>query len=128
MLESALRERLRIYDYLPIMFISALTKQRIYKVIDQAKGIREEAEKRIATSTLNEIMGGEIRAHPPKSVGGREVKINYVTQVKSGVPVFAFFCNEPKLLDDAYARFLENRIRQHFGFIGVPLVISFKKK
>ncbi len=128
MLQAALLERLRIYDYLPIIFISALTKQRIYKVIDQVKVIREESEKRIATSTLNEVMGAEIHAHPPKSVGGREVKINYVSQVKSGVPVFAFFCNEPKLLDDAYARFLENRIRQHFGFSGVPLVISFKKK
>ncbi len=126
--ERALRERLRIYDYLPIIFISALEKQRIYKLIDVVKQVDAESRKRVTTSKLNSLMEEEIAGHPPRSRSGREIKIKFVTQVKTQPPVFAFFCNDPRLIDDTYVRFLENRLRSHFGFAGVPLVISLKKK
>jgi GTPase len=126
--ERALRERLRLYDYIPIMFISALEKQRIYKLLEMVKQVDAEARRRVSTSKLNAVMEGEIAAHPPHSRSGREIKIKFVTQVKTQPPVFAFFCNDPRLIDDTYIRFLENRLRSHFGFTGVPIVISLKKK
>jgi GTPase len=126
--ERALRERLRLYDYLPIVFVSALEKQRIYKLLEIAKQVDAEGRKRITTSKLNAVMEEEMAAHPPHSRSGREIKIKFVTQVKTQPPVFAFFCNDPRLIEDQYVRFLENQLRAHFGFTGVPLVISLKKK
>ncbi|MER3524022.1 MAG: ribosome biogenesis GTPase Der [Ignavibacteria bacterium] len=126
--ERALRERLRIYDFIPIIFISALTRQRIYKVIEMAKQIDAEQNKRIPTSELNALLGEDIKTFPPRSSSGKEIKIKYITQVKSKPPVFAFFCNEPELVDENYRRYLHNRIREHFGFTGVPIVLSFKHK
>jgi len=126
--EKALREKLRMYEFLPVIFISALTKQRIYKVIELAKRVDAEQNKRIVTSDLNERLGADIKIFPPRSRSGKEIKINYITQVKAKPPVFAFFCNDPRLIDDSYKRFLENKIRGHFAFTGVPLVLSFKRK
>ncbi len=126
--EKAIREKLRIYDYVPIMFISALTKQRVFKVLEVAKKLDEEQQRRINTSELNELMQEDIAAFPPKSSSGKEIKIKYVTQVKTKPPVFAFFCNEPQLIEDMYRRYLENRIREHYAFTGVPIVLSFKRK
>ncbi len=127
-LEKALKEKLRIYDFIPIMFISALEKQRIYKVIDLVKTVHVEQNKRISTSELNDRLGADIKMFPPRSRSGKEIKINYITQVDVKPPVFAFFCNEPKLIDDNYKRYLENKIRGYFTFSGVPVVLAFKKK
>ena len=126
--EKALEEKLRIYHFLPIIFISALTRQRIYKVIELVKAADTEQNKRIATSELNDLLGEDIKTYPPRSRSGKEIKINYITQVRTKPPVFAFFCNEPKLIDDTYRRYLENRIREHFTFRGVPISLSFKQK
>ena len=126
--EKALREKLRIYDFTPIIFISALTKQRVYKVLELVKTVDAEQNKRISTNELNDVLGQDIKTYPPRSRSGKEIKIKYITQVKAKPPVFAFFCNEPKLIDDNYRRYLENRIREHFVFTGVPLVLSFKQK
>ncbi|HXG00710.1 MAG TPA: ribosome biogenesis GTPase Der [Bacteroidota bacterium] len=126
--EKALKEKLRAHDYVPIIFISALTRQRIYKVIELAKQIDAEQNKRIATSRLNELLGADVKAFPPRSKSGKEIKIKYVTQVKAKPPVFAFFCNDPTLIDETYRRYLMNRIRHHFSFTGVPITLSFKQK
>jgi GTP-binding protein len=126
--ERALRKRLRMYDYLPMLFISAVTKQRLYKVLDLARTVRAEALRRIPTGELNSRLGEDVMTHPPRTSSGKEVKIKYVTQVKTDPPVFAFFCNDPKLVEENYRRYLENRIREHFGFRGVPIVLSFKRK
>jgi GTP-binding protein len=126
--ERSLRKRLRMYDYLPMLFISAVTKQRLYKVLDLARTVREEALRRIQTGELNSRLGEDVATHPPRTSSGKEVKIKYVTQVKTDPPVFAFFCNEPKLVEETYKRYLENRIREHFGFRGVPIILSFKRK
>jgi len=122
------RRRLRIFDYAPVLFISATTKKNINRVLEVSKGVRDQREKRIETHTLNDILLKEINASPPSSGSGKEIKIRYITQVKSSPPVFTFFTNQPTLIKTDYARFLENRIRKHFGFDGVPIVISFRRK
>ena len=127
-LEKALKEKLRVYDYIPVIFLSALKGQRIYKLMELVKSVDAGQNRRITTSELNDLMGEDIRAFPPQSRTGKEIKINYVTQVRSKPPVFAFFCNEPKLVDENYRRYLENKIRSHFTFSGVPIVLSFKRK
>ncbi|MBI2618853.1 MAG: ribosome biogenesis GTPase Der [Ignavibacteriales bacterium] len=126
--ERAIRARLGTHDYLPIIFISAVTKQRIGKVIETAKEINVEQRKRISTSDLNDALLPDIRHTPPSSKSPKDIRIKYVTQVKSGPPLFAFFCNEPTLVQESYRRFLVNKIRKHFGFIGVPVSLVFKKK
>ena len=127
-LEKALKEKLRVYDYIPVIFLSALKGQRIYKLMELVKSVDAGQNRRITTSELNDLMGEDIRAFPPQSRTCKEIKINYVTQVRSKPPVFAFFCNEPKLVDENYRRYLENKIRSHFTFSGVPIVLSFKRK
>lgn len=128
MIEHAIRTRLGMYDFLPIIFISAETKQRIAKVIDLAKQVHEEQCKRIETSELNDVVLPVIEHNPPKSSTPKEIKIKFVTQLKTHPPMFAFFCNHPKLVQESYKRFLENKLREHFGFQGVPLFLVFKQK
>ena len=126
--ETIIHRRLGMYDFLPVVFISALTRQRIFKVVDLVKEIHEEQTKRIDTNRLNKILLPEIERYPPSSSSTKEIKIKYVTQLKTQPPLFAFFCNEPKLIQETYKRFLINTLRQHFGFHGVPLSVVFKKK
>ncbi|MFC2092367.1 ribosome biogenesis GTPase Der [Bacteroidota bacterium] len=126
--EQKITEHLKSYTFLKFIFVSALTKQRIHKVIEEAKVIYDERKRIVKTSLLNEILQKEIRITPPASVKGREVKINYITQLKSAPIIFAFFVNEPKLIKDNYKKFLEKKIREHFGFKGVPVGLVFKKK
>ncbi len=126
--EQALRKLLRIYDYVPIVFISALKKQRVFKLIELVKNVDKEQRKRISTNKLNSLLLEEIQMKPPSSSTGKEIKINYITQVKTAPPAFAFFSNEPKLIEERYKRFLEGRLREHFGFEGVPISLYFRKK
>ncbi len=126
--EQAIAMDLGMYDYLPVVFISARTKQRIVKIIELAKEVNQEQSKRIKTGDLNEAMLDDIKRYPPKTSSPKEIKIKYVTQLKTKPPLFAFFCNEPKLVQESYKRFLSNKLREHFGFKGVPLSISLKKK
>jgi len=126
--ERAIRNLLGLYDFLPVVFVSALTKQRITKVLEIAKGLNVSQQRKIGTSELNEVMLAEIRRTPPSTKGAKEIKIKYVTQVKTRPPVFSFFCNEPKLVEETYRRFLINRLREHFGFEGVPVKVVFKQK
>ena len=126
--ESDMKRLLRVYDYVPIVFVSALEKKRIYKVIDIAKSVYAEQHKRLPTNRLNEILRREIAITTPAAVRGKEIKINYITQVKVDPPTIVFFTNEPDLIEDRYKRFLEKKIRENFGFIGVPVVVMFRKK
>jgi GTP-binding protein len=126
--ERALEEKLRIYSFIPVIFISSLMRQRIYKVIDLVRTVDAEQNKRIATNEVNELLGQDIATFPPRSRSGKEIKIKFITQVRAKPPVFAFFCNEPKLIDDTYRRFLENKIRGRFTFSGVPVLLTFKQK
>ncbi len=127
--ELTIKDKLGRTSYFPIIFISALTKQRIFKLVDLAKQISEERKKKISTNELNEILLADIERNPPPSTHtGKEVKIKYVTQVGDNYPVFLFFSNYPKEIQDNYKRYLENKIREHFGFHGVPFTLSFKNK
>lgn len=126
--ELAIQALLGMYDFIPVVFISALTNQRITKVIDTAIEVDKEQNRRIETSLLNETILPEIERNPPKSSSPKEIKIKFASQVKTDPPMFVFFCNEPKLVQEAYRRFLDNKLREHFGFSGVPFTIVFKKK
>ncbi|MBN8546391.1 MAG: ribosome biogenesis GTPase Der [Ignavibacteria bacterium] len=127
--EKVLTQTLGKYDYFPVIFISAVTKQRIFKLIELAKEIQQERHKKIPTSELNDKILKEIEASPPPATHtGKEVRIKFINQVGDNYPVFLFFCNYPKAVSDNYRRFLEKAIRRHFGFKGVPFTISFKEK
>lgn len=126
--ESKIREHLKSYNFLQFIFVSALTKQRISKVLDDAVRIYNERQKEIKTSELNAKLGKIMKTSPPVSKSRREVKINYITQLKSSPPVFGFFMNLPSEIQENYKRFLEDKIRENFGFKGVPITLVFRKK
>lgn len=127
--ELAIKEKLGSVDYAPVIFISALTKQRIYKLIDLCKKVQDERTKKIPTSDLNDTMLAEIeRNPPPASPGGKEIKIKFISQVGDYYPIFLFFTNYPKYIPDHYRKFLERTLRRIYGFEGVPLTLSFRQK
>ncbi|MDR3668852.1 MAG: ribosome biogenesis GTPase Der [Ignavibacteriaceae bacterium] len=127
--EVAIKDKMGSIDYIPVVFISALTKQRIYKLIDIAIEVFKERKKQISTSELNESILPEIERNPPPSTAtGKEVKIKYITQAKGSYPVFLFFSNYPKEIPEHYKRYLEKLIRRKFGFNGVTIILSFKVK
>lgn len=127
-MERGIRERLGLLDFVPVVFVSALTGQRAEKVLDLALAVFDERRKRVPTARLNEVVEAAIRRQPPPTFRNNYVKINYASQVRDEPPVFAFFCNYPEGVKESYRRFLENRLREAFGFEGVPLTLSFKRK
>jgi GTPase len=127
-IEEQIREKLAPMTYMPIIFTSVLTKQRVHKAIETAVEVYQNKTKKIPTSKLNDIILKEIEAYPPPAIKGKFVKIKYVTQLPTHNPTFAFFCNLPQYIRESYTRFLENKIRKHFGFEGVPINIVFRKK
>ncbi|MFQ5676754.1 MAG: MXAN_6640 family putative metalloprotease, partial [bacterium] len=125
--EKQIREKLKSVNYLPILFVSALTKKRIFKVIEVAKSVYEERGKTIKTSALNRFLADVTRRYSPPSMERREVRINYCTQVKSNPPVISFFTNAPTAIKPNYRSYLENQLRQELGF-SVSLFLSFSGK
>ncbi len=127
--ENAIKEKLGTVDFAPLIFTSALTKQRIYKLIDLCKKVQGERTKKIPTSELNDAILQEIEKNPPPaSPTGKEVRIKFINQVGDYYPIFLFFCNYPNHIPDHYRRFLERTIRRVYGFEGVPLTVSFRQK
>lgn len=127
--EKAIHQKMGAIDYAEVIFISALTKQRIFKLVELSKQVSEERKKKIPTKDLNNFMLDEIvKSPPPASPSGKEVKIKYITQIGEHYPIFAFFCNYPNHVPDNYKRFLEKMIRNRYGFKGVPITLSFKAK
>lgn len=127
--EQAIRERLAPFTDFPIIFGSALTKQRIYKVIETAVEVYKNRQRVIPTSEVNRVMLEDIAAYPPPAWKGKYVKIKYVTMLKgSYVPTFIFFCNLPQWVKDPYKRYLENKIREHWDFTGTPIQLFFRDK
>jgi len=121
-------EKLAPIDYIPVIFASALNKQRIFQVIEKAVKVFENKTVKIPTSRLNEVMLPEIERYPPPAIKGKFIQIKYLTQVNARFPSFALFCNLPQYIQPAYERYLENKLREHFGFEGVPVRLIFKKK
>lgn len=125
---KAIKERLAPFQDVPIVFTSALTKQRILKVLEEAMQVYNNRKLRIPTSTLNEFTQEVVDAYPPPAWKGKLIKIKYATQLPTHAPSFAFFCNLPQYIREPYKRYMENKLREHFNFTGVPLQIFFRKK
>ncbi|MDC1197946.1 ribosome biogenesis GTPase Der [uncultured Algibacter sp.] len=126
--EKVIRQQMEPFTDVPIVFISTLTKQRIFKAIETAVEVYQNRNKKIKTSKLNEVMLPIIENYPPPAYKAKYVKIKYVMQLPTPQPQFAFFCNLPQYVKDPYKRFLENKLREHFGFNGVPISIYMRKK
>lgn len=126
--EKNIREKTSPFTDYPILFISAINKQRIHKVLELVEQVNQNRNRKISTSELNEVMLQVIKNNPPPALKGKYVKIKYVTQLPIHTPAFAFFCNLPQYVKDPYKRYLENRMREKFEFTGVPIMIFFRKK
>jgi len=126
--ETRIKKQMEPFVDVPILFISAKTKQRIYKAIETAVQVYENRSHRIPTKKFNEVMLPIIERQPPPSYKGKHIKIKFCTQLPTEHPQFAFFCNLPQYLKDPYRRFLENQIREKYSFEGVPIQIYFRKK
>ncbi|MFV0484557.1 MAG: ribosome biogenesis GTPase Der [Bacteroidales bacterium] len=125
---KAILERTAPFTDIPIVFISALTKQRIHKALEVAMDVFKNRTKKIKTSELNDVMLEVINQNPPPALKGKYVRIKYVTQLPTYTPSFAFYCNLPQYVKEPYKRFLENKMREHFDFSGVPINIFMRKK
>ncbi len=125
---KAIKQTIEPFTDVPIVFISALTKQRIYKAIETAVEVYKNRSKRIPTRKLNDVLLPIIEQTPPPAYKGKYVKIKYITQLPTPYPQFAFFCNLPQYVREPYKRFLENKLREHFDFHGVPVTIFMRKK
>ncbi|MBE0678737.1 MAG: ribosome biogenesis GTPase Der [Bacteroidales bacterium] len=127
-IEEEIRSRTEPFTDYPILFISAITKQRVHKVLELITEVYENRRRKIPTSKLNEVMLKYISETPPPSLKGKHVKIKYVTQIPAAYPTFAFFCNFPQYVMESYKRFVENRLRENFQLTGAPVKIFFRKK
>ncbi len=127
--ENKIREKVAPFKDVPIVFTSAINKQRIFKALEIAHQVYKNRSNRITTSKLNDILLPIIEATPPPAASrGRYIKIKYITQLPTPFPAFVFFCNLPQDVKDSYKRFLENKIRENFDFTGAPIQIYFRKK
>ncbi len=123
-----IKDKIAPFVDVPIIFTSVINKQRIHKVLEEAKIVYENRKRKITTSRLNEIMQEVISANPPPSTKGKFVKIKYITQLNTFYPSFVFFCNLPQYVKEPYKRFLENKLREHFDFTGSPIQVYMRKK
>ena len=126
--EDDIRSKIAPFNDVPILFVSALTKQRIHKALEEVVEVFENRTQKIPTSKLNEFMLGVIERFPPPANKGKFVRIKFVTQLPTHSPSFAFFCNLPQYIPDSYKRFLENKLRDKYNLTGVPIRIFFRKK
>jgi GTPase len=125
---EAIKDRLAPFNDVPIIFTSAINKQRLIKVLEEAVKVFENRTKKIPTARLNEMVQEVVQAYPPPPVKGKYVKIKYATQLPTHAPSFVFFCNLPQYVNDSYKRYLENKLREYFDFTGVPIQIFMRQK
>jgi GTP-binding protein len=126
--EKELKKRLAPFSDVPILFISALEKTRIFKAIETGLQVYENRKRKVNTSLLNQVIGKAIEAYHPPVVRGHPIKIKFITQLPTVTPSFAFFCNFPDDIKTPYRNYLENQLREQFDFTGVPIRIYFRKK
>jgi GTP-binding protein len=124
----AIAEKAPLYAYVPVLFVSAKTGLRVQKVWEAIRQVAEERRKRIPTAELNKFVTELVEGNPPPAKGGRFIRIYYATQPEGDPPTIVFFSNHPKYIETPYMRFLENRIRERYGFVGTPLKFIFKSK
>jgi GTP-binding protein len=123
-----LRTELNFLEYVPVVFVSALTGQRTGEVLPTALRVQEERLVRVPTAELNRIVRQAVADHPAPARGARELKITYASQVRVDPPTFLFHVNDPELVHFSYKRYLENQLRKEYSFLGTPLRLSFRKK
>ena len=121
-------ERTKPFVDIPVIFTSAITKQRVLKGIEEAMEVYKRRKARITTSKLNDEMLPIVKHMPPPIYKGKEVKIKYVTQLPTHYPQFVYFCNLPQYVKESYYRYVENQMRKQYDFSGVPIVVYFRKK
>ena len=126
--EAMVRKQIEPFTDVPIIFISALTKQRLFKAIETAVEVFENRKNKIPTSKLNDAMLNIVKSYPPPATKGKFVKIKYCMQLPTPTPQFAFFCNLPQYVRDPYKRFIENKLREMYNFTGTPITIYFRQK
>ena len=126
--EALVKEKIAPFVDVPVLFVSALTKQRVLKALTVMTGVYSSMNKKISTSKLNAFLLPIVEKTPPPSTKGKYIKIKYITQLPTNCPSFAFFCNLPQYIPESYKRFLENKLRANFDFSGVPLRLYFRKK
>ena len=126
--EKEIETDMPFFSFVPKVFISAKTKQRLVNIYKLTKEVYEQTSKRVSTSILNKIIMDAVSMTPPVSIRGKRLKIFYVTQVKTNPPTFVLFINNSDLLKDNYIKYLENKLREAFGFKGTPIKISAKEK
>lgn len=126
--ETHIREQIEPFTNVPIVFVSSLTKQRIFKAIETAVEVFNNRSKKIKTSVMNDTMLPLIENYPPPALKGKFVKIKYCMQLPTSQPQFVFFCNLPQYVKDPYKRYVENQLRKEFDFTGVPIDVYFRKK
>jgi GTP-binding protein len=126
--EALVKEKIAPFVDVPVLFVSALTKQRVLKALTVMTGVYSSINKKISTSKLNDFLLPIVEKTPPPSTKGKYIKIKYITQLPTNCPSFAFFCNLPQYIPESYKRFLENKLRANFDFSGVPLRLYFRKK
>jgi GTP-binding protein len=125
---ALVKEKIAPFTDVPILFVSALTKKRVLKALDSIMEVYESMNTKISTSKLNDFFQPIIERKPPPSLKGKYIKIKYITQLPTRCPSFAFFCNLPQYIGESYKRFLENQLREHYNFSGIPVRIYFRKK
>ncbi len=126
--EAKIHEKLAPFTDVPIIFTSVTEKQRIFKTVEAALKVYENKVKKVPTSKLNDVLLPIIEKTPPPATKGKHIKIKYITQINASSPMFAFFCNLPQYIKEPYKRFIENKLREHFDFSGVPIQIFFRQK
>lgn len=126
--EKTIKERLAPFRDVPIIFISATDKQRIFQAVETAMNVHQARQAHIPTRKLNEVMGKVIEDYPPPAWKGKYIRIKYITQLRQVPPTFVFFCNLPQYIRDPYKRYLENKLREHYNLSGVPVILLFREK
>lgn len=127
-LKKILLEKFQPFNDIPVVFISALTKQRIFKALETGIEVFQNRKQKVKTSVLNEFLQEVVENYPPPAYKGKFIKIKYITQLPTYFPAFALFCNLPQYIKEPYKRYIENRLREKFNFSGVPIQIYFRKK
>jgi GTP-binding protein len=127
-MEDAIRQRMAPLNYMPIIFTSVKEKQRIFQAVEMILEVYENKTKKIPTSKLNDVMLKVMENYPPPAWKGKYIKIKYMTQLPTKSPTFVMFCNLPQYIRESYERYLENQMREHFDFTGVPIQIFFRQK
>jgi len=127
-MEKEIKRKLAPFDDVPVIFVSVLEKQRIFQVLEAAQEVYENRTRKISTSELNEVMLAAIERYAPPAARSRIISIKFVTQIPTYFPAFAFFCNHPKHIKEAYKNYLENQLRSNFNFTGVPISVFFRQK